>query len=83
MSEDSPKYKKGKDMMTPINVFGVELLRVEDLSGALGCNMETIRRYIRTGKLKAQKIGRRYFVSKENFVAFTGGTITIQKKANQ
>lgn len=66
--------------MTTIKLFSgdIELLKVEDIAKALGCNMETIRRYIRSGKIKAQKIGRRYYVSKENFKTFTnGGTPTI------
>ena len=49
--------------MTSKKFFGgeIELLKVEDISQALNVSMETIRRYVRTGKLKAQKIGRRYY----------------------
>lgn len=56
----------------------IELLKVEDLAKALHCNMETIRRYIRQGKLKAQKIGRRYYVSRDNLKTFTNGGTTAQ-----
>lgn len=61
--------------MTSKKFFGgeIELLKVEDISQALNVSMETIRRYVRTGKLKAQKIGRRYYVSKDNFKAFANG----------
>jgi len=65
--------------MTSKKFFGgeIELLKVEDISQALNVSMETIRRYVRTGKLKAQKIGRRYYVSKDNFKAFAnGGQVT-------
>lgn len=67
--------------MTTIKLMGgeIELLKVEDLAEVLGCNMETIRRYIRQGKLKAQKIGRRYYVSKDNLKTFAnGGTPTTK-----
>lgn len=51
----------------------VELLKVEDIATTLDVSLETIRRYVRTGKLKAQKIGRRYYVSKDSFKAFANG----------
>lgn len=68
--------------MTTIKLLGgeIELLKVEDLAKVLGCNMETIRRYIRQGKLKAQKIGRRYYVSKDNLKAFANGVISPTTK---
>lgn len=67
--------------MTTIKLLGgeIELLKVEDLAKALNCNMETIRRYIRQGKLKAQKIGKRYYVSKENLKAFANGVTPTAK----
>jgi excisionase family DNA binding protein len=68
-------------MMTSIKLFSgeIELLKVEDIAKALDVNMETIRRYIRKGKLKAQKIGKRYYVSKENLITFTNGTFPTEK----
>ena len=61
--------------MTSAKFFGgeIELLKVEDIGKTLDVSLETIRRYIRTGKLKAQKIGQRYYVSKDNFKAFANG----------
>jgi len=67
--------------MTTVKLFSgeLELFKVEDIAKELDVNMETIRRYIRQGKLKAQKIGRRYYVSKDNLKAFAnGGTPTIK-----
>ena len=52
----------------------IELLKVEDIAKTLDVSLETIRRYVRTGKLQAQKIGRRYYVSKDSFRAFANGT---------
>ena len=51
----------------------VELLKVEDIAKSLGIHLETIRRYIRRDKLKARKIGRRYYVSKDMFKEFVNG----------
>ena len=57
-----------------VKIFGdIELLTVDDIANTLGVNVVTIRRYIRRGKLKAQKIGKNYFVSKENFKDFING----------
>jgi len=48
----------------------IELLSVDDIAKALGVHNVTILRYIRSGKLKARKIGRGYYISKENFEKF-------------
>ena len=57
-----------------VKVFGdIELLKVEDIAKALRTHVITIRRYIRSGRLKAQKVGRNYYVSKENFKDFING----------
>jgi excisionase family DNA binding protein len=39
----------------------------------MGIHIVTLRRYIKSGKLKAQKLGNSYFVSKENFKEFING----------
>ena len=56
----------------------IEILTVGDMAKTLGVNIHTIRRYVRTGKLKAQKIGRNYYVSKENFREFVSGGRTAE-----
>jgi excisionase family DNA binding protein len=59
-----------------VKVFDdIELLKVEDIAKALGTHVITIRRYIRSGRLKAQKVGRNYYVSKENFRDFINGGV--------
>jgi len=67
--------------MTTIKLLGgeIELLKAEDLAKALDCNLETVRRYIRSGKIKAQKIGRRYYVSRDNLKAFANGSTPTKK----
>jgi excisionase family DNA binding protein len=61
--------------MTSKKFFGgeIEVLKLEDIAKALDVSLESIRRYVRSGKLKAQKIGRRYYVSKDSFKAFVDG----------
>lgn len=57
----------------------LELFKAEDIAKELRVNLETVRRYIRRGKLKAQKIGRRYYVSKDNLKAFANGVTPTEK----
>ena len=47
-----------------------ELLTTEDIAQYLGYHIETIRLYIREGKLKAIRIGREYRVRREDFEEF-------------
>jgi len=49
-----------------IELFGEMCYPIELVAERLKCHKETILRYIRRGKLRAQKIGRRYFVSEDN-----------------
>jgi len=51
----------------------IELLKIEDIAEGTGICTETVRRYIRQGKIKARKIGRRYYVSKDSFKEFVNG----------
>jgi excisionase family DNA binding protein len=51
----------------------VELLTVEDITSRLNVSDQTLRRYIREGKLKARKVGRQYYITKENFIKYLNG----------
>jgi len=46
---------------------------VDDLVKILPITSLTIREYLRKGKIKGQKIGRLWYVSKENLEAFLEG----------
>jgi len=60
--------------METVRLFDdIELIKLVDISKKLGIHIVTLRRYIKSGKLKAQKLGNSYFVSKENFKEFIGG----------
>ena len=43
---------------------------LKDLSKKLKISIRTLREYIKNGKLKAKKIGRAYYITKPNLMAF-------------
>jgi len=47
-----------------------ELLTTEDIAQYLGYHIETIRVYIRQGKLPAIKVGREYRIRRDDFEKF-------------
>lgn len=61
-------------------ILGEEMLTVKDLMGILPMSGQSIRTYIRNGKLKAKKIGQLYYVSKTNLSAFLGNPDELPPK---
>ena len=57
----------------PIEIADVKLYSVDELSEALKVTSFSIRGYIRDGKIKAQKIGGRWYVAEENLHRFLKG----------
>ena len=57
----------------PIKFSEKELYSVRELEGILPITPLTIREYIRKGKIKGQKIGKNWYVSKQNLEAFLEG----------
>ena len=49
---------------------GVCIYDLRDLEAKLKMNLVTLRKYIRRGELKAKKIGRAYYVTEPNLMAF-------------
>jgi len=47
-----------------------DFYKAEDLAKSLEVNIMTIYRYIKSGKLKAYKIGKEFRIDKENFNTF-------------
>ncbi|MFC3978828.1 helix-turn-helix domain-containing protein [Streptosporangium jomthongense] len=45
---------------------------VEQVADLLGLHVKTVRGYVRDGRLRATRIGRRYRVAREDLEAFTG-----------
>lgn len=45
---------------------------MEQVARRLGLHVKTVRSYVRDGRLKASRVGRRYLISREDLAAFTG-----------
>ena len=43
---------------------------LKDLSKKLKISIRTLRKYVKNGKLKAKKIGKAYYVTEPNLMAF-------------
>jgi predicted site-specific integrase-resolvase len=54
-----------KSMTNEIPVYDLK-----DLSKKLKISIRTLRGYIKSGKLKAKKIGKAYYVTEPNLMAF-------------
>jgi excisionase family DNA binding protein len=50
------------------------LYSLEDVASRLGLNVRTVRGYVRSGRLRAIKIGKQYRVSRDSLEALTGST---------
>jgi excisionase family DNA binding protein len=57
----------------PIKVEEKTLYSVEDLAKLLPITPLTIRRYFKKGRIKGHKIGKNWYVTKENFEVFLEG----------
>lgn len=54
-------------------INGIKLYTTEEISKILGINLRTAQIYIHNGKLKGQKIGRRWYVADETLKDFLKG----------
>jgi len=57
----------------PLEVEDIKLYSVNELSELLGVTEVTLRGYIKTGRLKAQKLGGKWHVTNENLKEFLSG----------
>lgn len=51
-------------------MMGEKSYRLKDVSKGLNLNIETIRRYVRSGKLESYKFGKDYFVTESQLNKF-------------
>ncbi|MFC4912812.1 helix-turn-helix domain-containing protein [Actinomadura gamaensis] len=51
-----------------------ELYSVDRVAEMLGLHVKTVRNYVRTGRLKATRIGKQYRITSRDLDAFTGAT---------
>lgn len=54
----------------PKVILDVKLYNAQEVAELLGISVETARNYISDGRLKAKKIGTRYYVSEEKLKEF-------------
>lgn len=59
----------------PIKFKDSKLYSVKELTKILPITPLSIRKYLRKGKIKGHKIGKNWYVTKENLEAFLGGDI--------
>ena len=57
-------------------VNGMKIYEVEDLVELLGITRVSVQRYLREGRIKGIKIGRRWHVTEGNLKAFLSGETT-------
>lgn len=66
-------------------INGIVLYNVEDIAEFLDVQTITIRRYFKEGKIRGQKIARRWYCSEENLKIFANqysNVVTSQKQLN-
>lgn len=66
-----------------IDINGLKVYSLHDLSKTLDVTLTTLRKYVKTGKIKAQKVGRRYVVTHESLKEFLNGTYRSKKKVRK
>ena len=54
----------------PIKLGNIKIFSIPELSKNLRINISTLRKYIKDGKLKGQKLGNRYYVTEDNLKYF-------------
>jgi hypothetical protein len=60
------KRDKSKSLAGPeIRIGDVRIFELRDVAGRLGLSMASARRYVRTGRLAAQKVGVKWMISED------------------
>lgn len=57
----------------------MKYFEVAEVAQKLNLSENTVRKYIRAGKIKAVKAGKRYIVSENNYNNFIDGKNEVQK----
>lgn len=51
-------------------IEGIKLFTVSEVAEAMGVTHQTVRKYIKTGKLKAQRVGKSLLITDKSIKAF-------------
>lgn len=60
----------------------MKLYDLKEVSDLLKMNIQTLRKYIKEGKLKASKVGTHYMITEEGIKEFLSDTIITPKTSN-
>lgn len=63
-----------------IKIADVKAYNVQEAAELLAVSPQTIRSYIKQGKLKAQKAGSKYIITEETLKAFVKGGLDYGEK---
>ena len=54
----------------PKQIGKLTLYELAEISEKIGCHINTLRKYLRDGRIKGRKVGNRWFVSEEGLREF-------------
>lgn len=60
----------------------MKIYDLKEVSNLLKMNIQTLRKYIKEGKLKASKVGTHYIITEESIKEFLSDTIITPKPSN-
>lgn len=64
-------------------ILGVKCFTVAETAKELGVTAQTIRKYIKTNKIAAQRIGRGYYISEESIKSFLSPVLEKSSKQSK
>jgi len=64
---------QNKNIYPSRKIRRISFFTTDQLTGILGLSILTVRRYLRQGKIKAVKIGQRWYISNKNLDRFLSG----------
>jgi len=62
-----------KNIYPSRKIRGISFFTTDQLVDILGLSILTVRKYLRKGKIKAVKIGQRWYISNKNLSIFLKG----------
>ncbi|MBA7513956.1 hypothetical protein ES705_05974 [subsurface metagenome] len=65
--------KQGKNIYPSRKIRGISFFTTDQLVDILGLSMLTIRRYLKKEKIRAVKVGQRWYISSRNLDKFLSG----------
>jgi excisionase family DNA binding protein len=63
-------------------IEGIKLFTVTETAETLGITPQTVRAYIKQGKLKGQRIGRPILITENSIKQFLNGGVEPQQSSN-